>query len=90
MAARLDALKLMATVIFTASASADLDDIILDLTHRAGETTARRDVADFEAHFDRLAGFPRDRRAAASPARLVRKQQAMGPVKIQTQSLEIF
>ncbi len=48
----------MATVQITASADADLGDIVSDLASRAGWTIAQRYAAAFDALFARLADHP--------------------------------
>lgn len=49
---------MMALVFFTASAGADLADIVPDLAVKAGIETAERYAAEFDALFTRLAEFP--------------------------------
>jgi len=48
----------MAVVQITASADADLADIVSDLTAKSGISTAERYAAGFDALFDRLAEYP--------------------------------
>jgi toxin ParE1/3/4 len=48
----------MARVVITASADADLAEIIDYLRREAGDPVARKYAAEFDALYDRLADFP--------------------------------
>ena len=59
----------MARIVITASADADLAEIVAYLRQQAGDNVARRYAAEFDAIYDRLADFPGSgpRRTALGP-----------------------